>query len=112
MVPDLFRIGRCQNYQRRSGVAALHSDGRVLPEWSAAHVDWLVCAAFAALVPRGDSLRNPGVGIGVGVDAVSAQALADHLLFRRDAVADWRDPYGELCISELSGFGVRHLFVG
>ena len=52
MVSHLFRIGRREACQRRSVVAPFHGHGRLLPEWSAAQLDRMVRAAFAALVSR------------------------------------------------------------
>ena len=52
VVPHLLRVRPGEAGQRRSAVAQLHRDGRVLPERSAAHLDRLVRAASAALVPR------------------------------------------------------------
>ena len=107
MVPHLLRVGNRENRQRRSGVAALHGDGRVLPEWAAADVDRLVHAAFAALVSRGDGVSHVGAGACSGIHAVFAAALAHRLLFHRDAVADRRDSLGELYVSQLSGARAR-----
>ena len=87
MVPDLLRIGRGKNRQRRPAVAPLHGDGRVLPERSAANMDRVVRTTFSALVSRGVGIRDARAGIGVGVDAVPAETMADCLLFHRDAVA-------------------------
>ena len=56
MVPNLLRIGRCQNPERRPRMAKFHRDGRVLPEWAPSHMDWMVRAAFAALRPGGQLL--------------------------------------------------------
>ena len=86
MVPDLFRIRRRENRKRRSGVAAIHRDGRLLPERAAADMDRMVRAAFAALVSRsGDGLHASG-GTAGRVDAVSAEAISHRMLFYRDAV--------------------------
>src|ERR1700722_2090064 len=76
MVPHLLRIRRGQDDEWRSGVAAFHGDGRILSKRSAAHVDRLVPAAFTALVPCFNNIRNAGAGVGFGVDAIFAAALA------------------------------------
>src|ERR1700733_15350463 len=105
VVSDLFRVGRSEDRERRPGVAAFHGDGRVLPEWSAADVDWLVPPAFSALVSCGDGVSYAGVGTGACVYGVSAAALADRMFFYCDALATRRDSYGVLHVSELFGFG-------
>ncbi len=64
----------------------LHGDGRILPEWPAADLDWLVRGALAALVSCRDGIWDAGAGVGVGVDAISAAAMADCMLFDCDAV--------------------------
>src|ERR1700683_3658138 len=92
-------------------MAPLHGDGRVLPEWTVAHVDRLVHAASAALVPRRDGGGHTGDGVGDRVDDVSAAAVAHRVFFDRDAVGDRRDPHGELHLSELRGaFAWIHVF--
>ena len=68
-----------------------------LPTW----IGWYV-AAPAAWVSCGDGLCHAGSGVGAGLDAISAAALADFVLLHGDAVADRRDPDGKLHLSELS----------
>src|ERR1700741_177121 len=84
-------------------MAPLHRDGRVLPERPATYLGWLVRPAFSALVSRGHSIRHAGSRACAGGDAIFAAALANRLLFHCDAVANRRDPHGELYVSELSG---------
>src|ERR1700751_4922281 len=50
VVPDLFRIGRSEDSERRYHMAQLHRDGQLLPERSDAHMDRMVRAAFSTLV--------------------------------------------------------------
>ena len=100
VVSDLFRIRRGKNRQRRPAVAALHGDGRILPERSAANMDRVVRTTFSALVSHGVGIRD--AGIGVSVDAVPAETVADGLLFHRDAVAGGDHSDGELYVSKLS----------
>src|ERR1700733_1865269 len=108
----LFRVRRSEDREWRPGVAAFHGDGRVLPEWSAADVDWLVPPAFSALVSCGDGVSYAGVGTGARLHGVSAAALADRLFFHRDALATRRNSYGELHVSELFGFGAGNFPAG
>ena len=86
-------------------MAEFYRDGRVLPEWSVAYVDWVVCPAFSSLVSCGFGIRNACTGVGGGVDAFSAEALANHLLFHCDALADCDHPDGQLHVFELSCSG-------
>src|SRR5437667_11050039 len=92
VVPHLLRIGHRKDRQRRSPVAQLDRDGRVLPEWAVAHLDRLVCAASAALVSCFERIRHACAGVGSGVDAVPASALADRMLL-------YRHPMGSRCHS-------------
>src|SRR5947208_8879851 len=92
VVPHLLRIGHRKDRQRRSPVAQPDRDGRVLPEWALAHLDRLVCAASAALVSCFERIRHACAGVGSGVDAVPASALADPMLFHRH-------PMGNRCHS-------------
>ena len=89
MVSHLLRVRRREDCGWRSGVAPLHRHGRVLPERSAAHMDRLVRAASAALVPCFDRLRHARAGIGAGLDVISAAALAHRLLSDRHALGSW-----------------------
>src|SRR5271154_4468961 len=107
VVSDLLRIGRGENRRRRSRMAAVHGDGRVLPKWSVANVDRVVRPALPALVSCDDGIRHARTGTGPGVDAFSAETVANGLLFHRDAVADRNHPDGQLHISELSCSGAR-----
>ncbi len=91
--------------ERGPRVAALHCYGRVLPERAPAHMDRLVCATLAALVPCQHSLCHAGSGTGSGVDVLAAATLADYLLLYCYALADRRNPDGQLHISELSRSG-------
>src|ERR1700733_13227714 len=84
-------------------MAALHGHGRVLPEWTFAHLGWLVRAAPAALVSCRDRVCHAGSGVGPGLYAFSAAALANRVLFHCDALAGWCHPDGELHLLELSG---------
>src|SRR5882762_3929003 len=93
---DLFRIGRGEDYGRRPAMAELHRAGRVLPERSAADVDRLVHAALATLDSCGDGFWNSGAGTGARVADVSAEALANFVLFDYHSVADRHHPFGEL----------------
>src|SRR5271155_4106244 len=88
-------------------MAAFHGDGRVLPKWSVANVAWVVRPALPALVSCDDGIRHARTRAGPGVDAFSAEAVANSLLFHRDAVADRDHPDGQLHISELSCSGAR-----
>src|SRR5205823_5743661 len=92
VVPHLLRIGHRKDRQRRSPVAQPDRDGRVLPEWAVAHLDRLVCAASAALVSCFERIRHACAGVGSGVDAVPASALADRMLL-------YRHPMGSRCHS-------------
>ena len=83
-------------------MAEFYRDGRVLPEWSVANVDRVVCAASAALVSRRDGVCHTGDGTGTGVDAVPSAPVADCLFLHCDSVADWGDPDCELYVPELS----------
>src|SRR5437870_9445516 len=80
VVPYLLRIGHRKDRQRRSSVAQSDRDGRVLPEWTVAHLDRLVCAASAALVSCFERVRDPRAGIGSGLDAIPASRLRNGLL--------------------------------
>src|SRR3984885_900822 len=84
-------------------MAALHGHGRVLPERTFAHLGWLVRAAPAALVSCRDRVCHAGSGVGPGLYAFSAAALANRVLFHCDALAGWCHPDGELHLLELSG---------
>src|ERR1700683_4150929 len=64
-------------------MAPLHGDGRVLPEWTVAHVDRLVHAASAALGPRRDGGGHTGDGVGDRGDDVSAAGVAPRGVFDR-----------------------------
>src|SRR6266851_6307480 len=75
-------------------------------------MDWLVRAALAALVPCLDGWCHTGFGVGLGLDAVSTTALAHRVLLHRDAVANWRNPYGQLHLSELSRSSARRVASG
>src|ERR1700721_498150 len=55
MVPDLFRIGSSEDSKRRSHMAQFHGHGQLLSKWPPAHMDWMVRAAFSALVSCGNS---------------------------------------------------------
>ena len=107
VVSHLLRIGHGEAGQRRSPVAQLYRHGRVLPERPAAHLDWLVCAAPAALGSRLRHRRHAGARTGTGVHAVSATALADRLLLHCDGVADPGDPDRELHVPELPRAAAR-----
>src|SRR6266705_213945 len=94
VVSHLLRIGHRKDRQRRSPVAQPNRDGRVLPEWAVAHLDRLVCAASAALVSCFECVRDAGSGIGSGVDAFPASALAYRVLLHRDSMGNRGHSYG------------------
>ena len=94
VVPHLLRIGHRKDRQRRSPVAQPDRDGRVLPEWAVAHLDRLVCAASAALVSCFERIRHACAGVGSGVDAVPASALADRMLLHRHPMGSRCHSYG------------------
>ena len=81
MVPYLFRIRHRETAQRRSAMAKLYSDGRVLSERPAADVDRMVHRTFAALVSRGDGGRDIRDGACCGLDAVSSRRRARFVCF-------------------------------
>ena len=86
MVPDLFRIGLGQDGQRRYLMAQFHGHGRLLSEWAAADVDWLVRGPFAALVPRVGCFLHACRRTGAGLDGISAAPISDRVLLDRCAV--------------------------
>src|SRR2546422_5237818 len=108
MLSNLFRIGRCKDPGRRPAMAQFHGAGRVLPERTVANLDWLVHAAFSAVVSCGDGVWNTGAGIGARVDDVSPEAAANLVLLDCHALADRDHSLGELHVLELpgAGFGV------
>src|SRR5712664_1089053 len=101
MLPDLFRIGRGKDPGWRSAVAELHGARRVLPEWPAANLDWLVHAAFSALVPRGDVVFHTGARTRTGVGDVSAAAHSNRVLLHRDGLANRHHALCKLHVLEL-----------
>src|SRR5882762_10454130 len=105
MFPDLFRIGRGEDHGRGSAVAELHGARRVLPEWPPPNLDWLVHAAFPALVSCGDHVWNAGVGAGALVDDVSTAARSNLVLLHPDALADRHHSLCKLHVLELSRAG-------
>src|ERR1700688_1001733 len=109
MVSDLLRIRRGEDDEWRSGVAAFHGDGRILSERSAAHVDRLAHAAFTALVPCFNSVRYAGAGVGFGVDAIFAAALAHRVFLYCDSMGAGSYIHRELHFFELPGAGVGSL---
>src|SRR3989449_2229953 len=94
VVSHLLRIAHRKDRQRRSSVAQPDRDGRVLSEWSVAHLDRLVCAASAALVSCFERVRDARAGIGSGLDAIPASALADRVLLHRDPMGSRCHSYG------------------
>ena len=76
MVFHLFRFRHCQVFRRRSFLARFHRHGSVLSERSAAHLARLVCAANAALVPRGCRGLYRGRGTSIRVVALSSAPLS------------------------------------
>src|SRR5882762_1731113 len=107
MFPDLLRIGRGQDRGRRSAMAELHGARRVLPERSAADVDWLAHAALATLDSCSDGVRDPGAGTRAGLADVSAAALANLVFSGHHALADRDHPICELHVPELPRAGPR-----
>src|ERR1700687_3914148 len=101
MLPDLFRIGLGEDPGWRSAVAELHSAGRVLPEWAPANVDWLVLAAFPAVVSCGDVVFHTGAGTCIGVGDVSAAAHSNSLVLYRNGLAARYHPLRKLHVLEL-----------
>src|SRR5216684_4712249 len=106
MFPDLLRVGGCEDHGWRPAVAQFYGAGRVLPERSAADVDWLVHAALAALDSCSDGVWDAGAGTGARVDDVSAEATANFVFSHHYAVADRHHPFGEIHFLELPGAGV------
>src|ERR1039457_3135489 len=101
MVLHLLRVPCREDHRWRARVAQLYSDGRVLPERSAAHVDRLVHAASAALVPCFDSFCDAGARTGFGLDIVSAAPLANRVLLYCDSLANWSYFHRQLHVSKL-----------
>src|SRR6266404_4318156 len=101
MLPDLFRIWRGEDPGRGSAVAELHGARRVLPEWPAANLDWLVHAALPALVPRGDVVFHTGARTRTGVGDVSAAAHSNRMLLHRDGLANRHHSLRKLHVLEL-----------
>src|SRR3984957_19108764 len=109
MVSHLLRICRGEDDGWRSGVAAFHGDGRILSERSAAHVDRLVHAAFTALGSCFNRIRYAGAGVGFGVDAIFAAALAHRVFLYCDSMGAGSYIHRELHFFELPGAGVGSL---
>src|ERR1700675_726388 len=112
MVSHLLRVRRSEDDEWRSAVAAVHGDGRILSEWSTAHMDRLVLPAFTALVPCIDSIRHAGARVGFGVDAIFAASLAHSVLFYCDSLGIGGVFHRELHFFELSGADVGSLAAG
>src|SRR6266850_1154251 len=109
MLPDLFRIGCGEDHGRGSAVAELHRAGRVLPERPAPDLDWLVHAAFPALVPRGDVVFHTGARTRTGVGDVYAAAHSNRMLLHPDGLATRHHPLRKLHVLELPGARARAL---
>src|SRR5882762_7659933 len=109
MLPDLFRIGRGEDPGWRSAVAELHGARRVLPEWPAANLDWMVHAAFPPLASCGDFLWNVGLGAGACMDDISAAAHSNLVLLHRDGLANRHHPLRKLHLLELPRARARDL---
>ncbi len=109
---DLLRIRNRETGERRSAMAQLDRDGRVLPERPAAHMDRLVLAAPAARFPRLHRGRDPGAGVGIGMDDPAAAPLPDRTVLPRDRLGDRGHCDGELCVLELPGLVVGNLVGG
>src|SRR5260370_40200598 len=105
MLPNLFRIGRGEDYGRRCAMAEAHGLRGVLPERSHADVDWLIHAALAALDSCSDGVWNSGTGTGDRLAHVLAAATAHFVFSHHYAVADRHHPFGELHFLELPGAG-------
>src|SRR5260370_10093764 len=103
MVPNLLSIRCSQDRQRRLFMAPSHGDGRLLSEWPASHMDWLVRAALSALVSRCRGLHDLGGRAWPCLHAVFAATLQDRLLLHSYSVSDWHHSYCQLHVSELSG---------
>ena len=71
-----------------------------LPTW----IGWYA-AAFAAWFHAASACVTLVMELGIVWMLFSAAAVADCLLLHRDALGDWRDPDGELHVSELPGAG-------
>src|ERR1700686_98106 len=112
MVSHLLRVRRSEDDEWRSAVAAVHGDGRILSEWSTAHMDRLVLPGFTALVPCLHSISHAGARIGLGVDAIFAASLAHRLLFYCDSLGIGRYFHSELHFFELPGADVGSLAAG
>ena len=95
----LFRIGNWQASERRAAVAQLHRDGRVLPKWSAAHLDWLVPAASAALVSCRQRDGNVSDGTRTDLDDSPATTLPHRTVLYRYYLGARRDLQRELRVS-------------
>src|SRR5882757_6058761 len=89
-------------------MAPLYSDGRVLLEWPAADMDWLVSRTPAALVSCRDRVPHARTRACPRLYVVPAASLAHRLLLHRDAVANRRHPHGELHIPQLSRARTRN----
>src|ERR1700693_2153327 len=112
MVSHLLRV-RCRaDYERRSGVAALYGDGRILSERSAAYMDRLVLPASTALVPCFNSIRDDRARVGFGVVVIFAPPLAHSVFLYCDPVGTGRYFHGELHFFELPSADVGHLAAG
>src|SRR5260370_15661505 len=103
MVPNLVSIRCSQDRQRRLFMAPSHGDGRLLSEWPASHMDWLVRAALSALVSRCHGLHDLGGRAWPGLHAVFAATLQDRLLLYSYSVSDRHHSHCQLHVSELSG---------
>src|SRR5260370_11574616 len=84
-------------------MAPSHGDGRLLSEWPASHMDWLVRAALSALVSRCRGLHDLGGRAWPCLHAVFAATLQDRLLLYSYSVSDRHHSHCQLHVSELSG---------
>src|SRR5437763_5995319 len=82
-------------------MAQLHRHGRVLPKWTTADLDWLVCAASAALVSCWLGRRYPGDGIRTHLAHLSAPPLPLRALLYSHMLGSRGDHHGQLLLSQL-----------
>jgi len=101
VVSDLLSVRSRQTREWRPDMAEPHSNVRVLPKRPITHLDRLVLGASSALVSyrqRGDDARY---GAHSGLDSFSSRPLEDSVLLHRHHVANRRDRYCNLRLSQL-----------
>src|SRR4051794_5716332 len=82
-------------------MAESHGDVRVLPEWTIAHMDWLVPSASAKLVSHRDGRSNSGNGTSACLDGISRPPVESSLFLHRHRLADRSDRHSKLHFSQL-----------